>query len=155
GVDWNVVYDARGHFEEPHTNRRIGCGTIEVGNYLHAMKEPDIVPAEFSDANVDIIGPAGGVSAILYIEKEGLGPLYKAVNLVNRYDLMIISNKGVAVTAARLLIDRICGDHNLPLFVLHDFDVAGFLILGTLQRDTRRYQFSSAVKVIDLGLRLA
>ena len=43
GVDWNVVYDARGHFEEPHTNRRIGCGTIEVGNYLHAMKEPEIV----------------------------------------------------------------------------------------------------------------
>ncbi len=47
GVDWNVVYDARGHFEEPHTNRRIGCGTIEVGNYLHAAKEPDIVPADF------------------------------------------------------------------------------------------------------------
>jgi hypothetical protein len=22
GVDWNVVYDARGHFLEPHTNRR-------------------------------------------------------------------------------------------------------------------------------------
>jgi hypothetical protein len=34
GLDWDVVYDARGHFEEPHTNRRIGCGTIEVGNYL-------------------------------------------------------------------------------------------------------------------------
>ena len=45
GEDWNVVYDARGHFFEPHTNRRIGCGTIEVGNYLHALKEPDIVPA--------------------------------------------------------------------------------------------------------------
>src|SRR5262245_62585676 len=42
GVDWNVVYDARGHFIEPHTNRRIGCGTIEVGNYLHELKEPDI-----------------------------------------------------------------------------------------------------------------
>jgi len=38
GVDWDVVYDARGHFLEPHTNRRIGCGTIEVGNYLDAMK---------------------------------------------------------------------------------------------------------------------
>ena len=32
GVDWNVVYDARGHFEEPHTHRRIGVGTIEIGN---------------------------------------------------------------------------------------------------------------------------
>ena len=38
--------------------------------------------------------------------------------------------------------------------MLHDFDVAGFLILGTLQRDTRRFQFSSAVEVVDLGLRL-
>ena len=47
GVDWNVVYDARGHFKEPHTNRSIGCGTIEVGNYLHAMKDPEVVAAEF------------------------------------------------------------------------------------------------------------
>jgi hypothetical protein len=155
GVDWNVVYDARGHFEEPHTNRRIGCGTIEVGNYLHAMQEPDIVPAEFADASIDIIGPSGNLSAVLFCEKEGFGPLFKAVNLANRFDLMIVSTKGVSVTAARQLIDNICGDHNLPLFVLHDFDVAGFLILGTLQRDTRRYQFSNAFEVIDLGLRLA
>jgi hypothetical protein len=154
GVDWNVVYDARGHFEEPHTNRRIGCGTIEVGNYLHAMKEPSIVPAEFADANIDIIGPSGNLSAVLFCEKEGFNPLFKAVGLANRYDLMIISTKGVSVTAARKLVDNICGDNDLPLFVLHDFDVAGFMIAGTLQRDTRRYQFSSAIEVIDLGLRL-
>jgi hypothetical protein len=153
GVDWNVVYDARGHFIEPHTNRRIGCGTIEVGNYLHAVKEPEVVPAEFEDANVDIVGPSAGFSAILFCEKEGFAPLFKAVKLADRYDLMIISTKGVSVTAARLLIDTICGE-GLPLFVLHDFDVAGFLILGTLQRDTRRYQFASAIKVVDLGLRI-
>jgi Topoisomerase 6 subunit A/Spo11, Toprim domain len=156
GVDWNVVYDARGHFEEPHTNRRIGCGTIEVGNYLHAMKDdPKVIAADFEDASVSIIGPSGGFGAVLFCEKEGFDPLFKAVNLANRYDLMIISTKGVSVTAARQLIDNICGDNHLPLFALHDFDVAGFLILGTLQRDTRRYQFSSAVEVIDLGLRLA
>jgi hypothetical protein len=155
GVDWNVVYDARGHFEEPHTNRRIGCGTIGVGNYLHAMKEePDIVPAKFSDPKVNVIGPSGGMSGVLFCEKEGFNPLFKAVNLANRYDLMIISTKGVSVTAARQLIDDVCGDHSLPLFVLHDFDVAGFMILGTLQRDTRRYQFSSSFETIDLGLRL-
>jgi hypothetical protein len=60
----------------------------------------------------------------------------------------------VSVTAARRLINDICGNFDLPLFVLHDFDVAGFVILGTLQRDTRRFQFTSAVEVIDLGLRL-
>jgi hypothetical protein len=156
GVDWNVVYDARGHFEEPHTNRRIGCGTIEVGNYLHAMTEqPEIVAADFEDASVNVIGPSGGISGVLFCEKEGFNPLFKAVDLANRYDLMIISTKGVSVTAARLLVDQVCGYYNLPLFPLHDFDLAGFMIAGTLQRDTRRYQFSNAFKVVDLGLRLA
>ncbi len=70
----------------------------------------------------------------------------RQVNLAERYDLMIISTKGVSVTAARQLIDNICGDYELPLFVLHDFDVAGFMILGTLQRDTRRYQFSNTFR---------
>src|SRR5262249_1127787 len=68
---------------------------------------------------------------------------------------MIVSNKGVSVTAARKLIDSVCGDNKLPLFVLHDFDFDGFKIFGTLQRDTRRYQFSNAIEVIDLGLRLS
>ncbi len=154
GVSWNVVYDARGHFEEPHTNRRIGCGTIEVNNYLHAMQAPDVAAAEFSDANVAIIGPDGNISGVLFCEKEGFNPLFKEVKLANRYDLMIISTKGVSVTAARRLVDEICGDNDLPLFVLHDFDVAGFMIFGTLQRDTRRYQFTNALEVIDLGLRL-
>jgi hypothetical protein len=154
GVDWDVVYDARGHFEEPHTNRRLGCGTIEVGDYLAAAKEPDIVPASFAAANIDVIGPSGNLSGILFCEKEGFNPLFRAAKLANRYDLMIVSTKGVSVTAARRLINDICGYFGLPLFVLHDFDVAGFLILGTLQRDTRRFQFSSAVEVVDLGLRL-
>ena len=74
GVDWNVVYDARGHFEEPHTNRRIGCGTIEVGNYLHAMQEPEIVPAEFADANIDIIGPSGNISRRVVLRKGRIQP---------------------------------------------------------------------------------
>src|SRR5262245_16863477 len=155
GVDWDVVYDARGHFEEPHTNRRIGCGTIEVSNYLRAMNGPRILAAEFSDASVDVTGPSGGISGVLFCEKEGFRPLFNAVNLANRFDLMIVSTKGLSVTAARHLIDAVCGGNGLPLFTLHDFDVAGFMILGTLQRDTRRYRFSNAIEVVDLGLRLA
>jgi hypothetical protein len=154
GLSWNVVYDARGHLEEPHTNRRIGVGTIEIGNYLHAMKDPEVIAAEFSDANVDIIGPDGNISAMLFVKKEGFGPLFKAVNLADRYDLMIISTKGVSVTAARQLVDEICGDNGIPLLVLHDFDLAGFMIFGTLHRDTRRYQFRNTVEPVDLGLRL-
>jgi hypothetical protein len=152
--DWNVVYDARGHFEEPHTNRRIGCGTMEVNDYLEAMNEPSIIPPAFADANIDIIGPSGGISGVFFCEKEGFNPLFKAVDLANRHDLMIISSKGVSVTAARQLIDNICGDNDLPLFVLHDFDFDGFKNLGTVWRDSRRYEFANEIEVIDLGLQL-
>ena len=94
GVDWDVVYDARGGFEEPHTNRRIGCGTIEVGNYLAAIKDPEIVDAAFAGASVDVVGPNGGYAGVLFCEKEGFGPLFKSVDLANRYDLMFISIEG-------------------------------------------------------------
>ena len=152
--NWNVVWDARGHFEEPHTNRRIGCGTLEVRNYLHAIKEPSVNPADFSDAEVGIIGPSGGYGAVLYCEKEGFDSLFKAVDLANRFDLMIISNKGLSVTAARELLDKVCGE-KLPLFALTDFDFDGFKNLCTVQRDSRRYTFSNTIEVIHLGLQLA
>src|ERR1700730_9876715 len=41
-----------------------------------------------------------------------------------------------------------------PLLLLHDFDKAGFSIKGTLQRDTRRYEFQNSITTIDLGLSL-
>jgi len=61
----------------------------------------------------------------------------------------------MSVTAARQLVDTLCGGGEaVPLLVLHDFDKSGFSILGTLQRNTRRYTFSNDVTVIDLGIRL-
>ena len=62
----------------------------------------------------------------------------------------------MSVTASRELVEDLCAAYGVPLLVLHDFDKAGFSIVGTLQRDTRRYRFGHghAPKVIDLGLRL-
>jgi hypothetical protein len=94
GVSWDVVYDARGHLTEPHSNRRIGCGTIEIDNYLAALKVPEAKPADFEGAYIDIIGPRGGFAGVLFCEKEGFNPLFRAVKLADRYDLMIISTKG-------------------------------------------------------------
>jgi hypothetical protein len=33
-ADWDVVFDARGHFVEPHTGRSIPSGTLAVRQYL-------------------------------------------------------------------------------------------------------------------------
>lgn len=35
--EWDVVFDARGHFIEPHTKRTIPLGTLDVRHYLHKI----------------------------------------------------------------------------------------------------------------------
>jgi DNA topoisomerase VI subunit A len=54
---------------------------------------------------------------VLFIEKEGFLPLLEAVHIPDRYDLAIMSTKGMASTAARTLIDNLC-QHQVPLLVL-------------------------------------
>jgi Topoisomerase 6 subunit A/Spo11, Toprim domain len=146
GVDWDVTYDDRGHFTEPHTGYSIGLGTISVRDYLASIVAPKLEEPSFAAGNVD--------TRVLFIEKEGFVPLFEAVHFAERYDLAIMSSKGMSSTAARTLIDDLC-KNEVPLLTLHDLDKAGFSIVGTLKRDTRRFTFGNQAKVIDLGLRLA
>jgi hypothetical protein len=155
--DWNVVFDARGHLTEPHTEEVIPLGTLDVKKYLRGIDRGSIDSSGFNvhyDELVPTHGPRNRFGAILFIEKEGFMPLFEVVKLGERYDIAIMSTKGMSVTASRLLVDQLCCQEGVPLLVLHDFDKSGFSILGTLQRDTRRYEFQNQVKVVDLGLRL-
>ena len=154
GVDWDVVFDARGHFAEPHDGQIVNLGTLGVRSYLADIREAKFEQAELNSARISTRGPDCSFGAVLFIEKEGFQPLFDRVDLAEHHDIAIMSTKGVSVTAARLLVDRMCSAHSIPLLVLHDFDMAGFTILDTLRRDTRRYQFESDFEVIDLGLRL-
>jgi hypothetical protein len=153
-VDWNVVYDARGHFSEPHDGERFGLGTLEVRNYLAGLHEPThLVPHH--KAKIETKGPSGNFGGILFIEKEGFDSHIEQAQIANRYDIAHMSTKGMSVTAARELADEMCHRYDVPLLLLHDFDKSGFSIAGTWQRDTRRYEFQNAITVIDLGLSLA
>ena len=154
GVVWDVVYDARGHFNEPHTGHGFGIGTLEVRDYLKGFHEPAITEAGISQAKAEVFGPSGNFGAVLFIEKEGFAPLLKAARIADRFDLAIMSTKGMSVVAARALADEMCFEYDIPLLLLHDFDKSGFSIAGTLQRDTRRYEFKNSITTIDLGLGL-
>jgi hypothetical protein len=154
-ADWDVVYDARGHLSEPHTGKQIGVGTLEVRKYLEDIDEPldPGIEAPRLDRTFPTSGPRNRYSAVLYIEKEGFLPLLEQAGFAERYDLAIMSSKGMGTVAARALIEGL--SKWATIFVLHDFDKSGFSIAGTLTRDTRRYEFTTEVHVIDLGLRLS
>jgi hypothetical protein len=154
GVAWDIVWDDRGHFTEPHTKYTFGLGTLNVRKYLAEIGPPSFFEPTLRPGGVATRGPDGRFGAVLFIEKEGFKPLFESVSLADRYDISVKSTKGMSVTAARHLADEMCGRYNIPLYVLHDFDVSGFSIFGTLGGNTNRYTFKNAIKVVDLGLRL-
>ncbi len=154
-ADWDIVWDARGSFGEPHTGTEVPLGTLEVRDYLGLRTGSAPPPVTIStDGRHYTNGPECRYDTILFIEKEGFGPLFNAVQLAQRYDLATMSTKGMSVTAARMLLDRLATRGLKRILVLHDFDISGFSIVGTLGRSSRRYRFVNGVPLVDLGLRL-
>ena len=154
---WNIAFDARGHLLEPHTGQSVPLGTLEIREHLDEVGSLTIgdVEAKVTEKSFPTCGPRHRYAAILFIEKEGFFPLFNQAQLAERYDIAIMSTKGMPVSASRELVDELCGEHDIPLLVLHDFDKSGFSILGTLQNSNRRYSYLHNIDVIDLGLRLA
>jgi hypothetical protein len=167
---WDIVFDARGHIQEPHTRVITPLGTLDVRQYLAKIRGhrvPDAASLFTLDAKArrfPTCGAENRFSAVLFIEKEGFMPLFEKVHLAEKWDIAIMSTKGMPVTACRMLADELCGTAGIPLFVLHDFDKSGFSILGTLRGVEKfdsnynliqpRYEYKHEFDVIDLGVRL-
>jgi hypothetical protein len=157
-ADWDVVFDDRGHLSEPHTGHRIGLGTLAVRGYIREWEEDgptaDDSPEFALDHDYPTRGPGNRYEYVLCIEKEGFDPLIAAAQIAERYDLVLMSTKGMNVTAARQLVEAL-SEQGVTIFVVRDFDKYGFSIAHKLQSDTRRYHFTTPPNVVDLGLRLA
>lgn len=154
-ADWNVVFDARGKLIEPHTRHRTDLGTLEVRKYLGDWSKgvSDEINIELN-YSCPTRGPLHRYAYTLFIEKEGFYPLLERADIANRYDIAIMSTKGMSVTASRHLVEEL-SRQGVTILVLHDFDKSGFSIVSTLRSDTRRYKFDTQPLIVDLGLRLA
>lgn len=154
---WDVVYDARGHLHEPHTDTEIALGTLDVRRYLASVRSPADVSLTLAPKSMTYptTGPRHRYGHVLFLEKEGFFPLLEQAQIGKRFDVALMSTKGMSSTAARQLIERLSAEHDVRFLVLHDFDKSGFSICGTLSRSTDRYRFCRRPNVVDLGLRLA
>jgi hypothetical protein len=154
---WDVVWDARGHFTEPHTGERIPIGTLQVRQYLSERPVPGAAVNVNSSELYPTKGPEQRYKNVVFIEKEGFDPLWAASRIAERLDIALMSTKGMSVSASRLLIDRLVSRGVEKIFVLHDFDISGFSIVGTLGTDSRVYKYNNDVTgvIVDIGLRFA
>lgn len=154
---WDVIYDARGHFAEPHRKGRdrqppVGLGGAEVRAYVNRFTADSVTerPILHSPTMITTVGPGLRFGGVLFIEKEGFDPILEAAGIADRYDLAVASTKGMPVSAVCDLL----GEMQLPVYVVRDFDKSGFSIVSALRRGTRGSRKRPA-RVIDLGLRLA
>ncbi len=157
-ANWKVAFSDRGDLVEPHTGLVVGLGTLAVQDYVDSYAKPKLNEAGYVGPKVSTRGPEGRCGGLLYIEKRGFRELLDQAQIAGRFDLTVMSCKGMSVAAARMVIDRTCARFKIPLYTLHDFDVSGFSIVATLHRSNRRYQFATTsgadFKVFDFGLRL-
>ena len=167
---WKITADPRGTLVIPGADHdvRIPCGTIDIDNHLQGVAAEDgLHEVELDDVLIHTEWPSlrGGqrYQGVLYIEKEGFGPLLKEARIAERFDLAVLSCKGQSVVAARKFVDHVCyRGSGVPLFVVHDFDKSGFEIAQRLTRvsdwargaDRVTYEFVNDIEVYDLGLRL-
>ena len=164
---WKVTADPRGTLSIPNAGHsvRIPCGTIQIADHLSDTHHP--TDAFEIDAAFQVEWPslAAGqrYQAVLYIEKEGFAPQLKEARIAEQFDVAILSCKGQSVVAARRFVDQVCRiDGGVPLFVVHDFDKAGFEISQRLTKvsdwakanNRVTYMFQNEINVFDLGLRL-
>jgi Protein of unknown function C-terminus (DUF2399) len=156
---WDVVFDDRGHFREPHRQNgrecMIGLGTLAVRTYTASWTSDveERINGLVLPFDVKTKGPAHRYQSVLFVEKEGFDELLQQARIAERFDIATMSTKGMSNTAARRLVDAL-STQGVTIYVLHDFDKSGFPILHTLRTDARRFRFTSTPKVINLGLTL-
>jgi hypothetical protein len=92
-VGWDVIWDDRGHFVEPHTGRRIGLGTIAIRRYIARYASPILCEAGYAGASVATYGPVGRYGALLYIEKEGFLPILELNAMASDQFIAFVDSK--------------------------------------------------------------
>ena len=94
GVDWDVVFDARAHFTEPHDGKIVNLGTLDVRSYLDKIRGAEFEEPELNAANISTHGPDCNFGAVLFIEKEGFQPLFERVKLAEQQTVQEENAKG-------------------------------------------------------------
>lgn len=56
-LDWDIVFDARGHYTEPHDGEIVNLGTIGVREFLKEIRPAEFQAAKLQAARIDTCGP--------------------------------------------------------------------------------------------------
>jgi hypothetical protein len=121
---WDVLRGARGVFKEPHAadnDNGLALSTMNVRGYQAERASPTLNALSW---RFPTAGAENRIAAVLICEKEGFDELLMAEQVPERFDLALMSTKGISAIAARDLARGL----GVPCFTLHDLDKNGFVM---------------------------
>jgi hypothetical protein len=145
-LEQTVVFERRGFFSNPLFGDAMPLGTREVNTFVGEECENKIYR---ETRTVYSIPPELQYSKVLFIEKHGYDTIFKESGLTKRLNLGVLSTQGFGTRASKKLMRHLI-DRGIAVYVLHDCDIAGYLIHDRIARGSATYEQGLEVKEIGL-----
>ncbi|MEI7827514.1 MAG: hypothetical protein WCI87_06970 [Euryarchaeota archaeon] len=143
---YKIMFDRRGFFVNPFTGDEMPLGTWDVEEYIEGKIRDCIYP---ETRIIYSVPPEQLFNKVLFIEKQGFTPLFKAEDILSELHLGVISTSGFGTRACKMLMQYYIG-RGIVVYVLHDCDIAGYLIADKLKHGSKTFPYP--LEVTDIGL---
>ncbi len=143
-----ILFERRGYFYNPVLGKELPLGTIDVIDHINSIQQNRIYQ---ETETIYSIPDELQFNHVLFIEKQGFNIILKESGLLNRLNLGIMSTQGFATRAVKRLMKHFI-NKGIKVYVLHDCDIAGYLISDKFKSGSDT--FREELDVVRIGLTL-
>ena len=144
-----ILFEQRGSFHSPFSGASIPLATKDVLEYInrHYSNEISSITSTVYD-----LPPELQFQQALFIEKAGFNEILRQSGLVEKLNIGLMSTQGFGTRALKKLT-KFFIEIGIKVYVLHDCDIAGYLIAEKFLEGSKTFQ--EKLDVIDIGLTVA
>ncbi|MCX5814513.1 MAG: hypothetical protein NT178_18515, partial [Proteobacteria bacterium] len=150
-----VLFERRGYFQDPFSKNELPLGTKEVIEFITKKFSSGAERrSDFNDSHYYLsfdIPYELRFNHVLFVEKAGFNIIFKESGLLDDLNLGVMSTQGFGTRALKRLVDFFI-QKGIKVYVLHDCDIAGYLIKERLAKGSPTFPKGLAVTPIGLTL---
>lgn len=141
-----ILFERRGFFKDLFFNQELPLGTKDVYEFTQRDYENKI----YEEKNkVYSLPPNLLYNHVLFIEKAGFNTILESSGLLRELNLGVMATQGFGTRAAKKLIEYFISN-GFKVYVLHDCDIAGYLIQDKFESGSNT--FKKGLDVVEIGL---
>ncbi|GAB6274763.1 MAG: hypothetical protein STSR0004_16280 [Peptococcaceae bacterium] len=141
-----ILFERRGFFRDPFFSSELPLGTRDVYEFIQKNYTNEIYETK---EKVYSLPPNLLYNHVLFIEKAGFNTILESSGLLRELNLGVMATQGFGTRAAKKLIEYFISN-GIKVYVLHDCDIAGYLIQEKFESGSNT--FKKELDVAEIGL---